>query len=282
MSLSSDLPQHICEECRNLLEISYSFHKLVRHSEDELRRRLDLNYKLLQNTDTNNGHVKEEPFSSCDDHISEELDTNIDCSDELHEKPIKTENHDLIFGKDYISEDEPLNHVRSNSSQKKLKGCKKLTRPYKCEFCKKKFKREELLLSHMIVHSTNIDNIINECQNVENYRCTECSKSFSGARALSSHMKKHTNVDKMAVFQCDTCNKEFKSKPLLRRHILIHSSDRPFQCTKCPRSYTRLDQLITHFKIHTGVKAYPCTLCNKCKLIIKCIFIIIKYIHSYI
>uniref|UniRef100_A0A1B0CNH4 C2H2-type domain-containing protein n=1 Tax=Lutzomyia longipalpis TaxID=7200 RepID=A0A1B0CNH4_LUTLO len=85
------------------------------------------------------------------------------------------------------------------------------------------------------------------------------------------------------VFECDKCEKKFKSKSGIKWHIrLIHEGikqifkmDRnniykSFQCNLCNKKYIREESLLVHMDTHRG-KAFDCPKCfkkfpNKCLL----------------
>ena len=48
--------------------------------------------------------------------------------------------------------------------------------------------------------------------------------------------------------KCKFCHRSFVSSNDLKRHIRVHTGDRPFQCTECPKAYTRNDHLKRHMK----------------------------------
>ena len=64
---------------------------------------------------------------------------------------------------------------------------------------------------------------------------------------------------------CPTCNKNFSTNKILKRHIKIHSDGKNYQCSEegCNLSFTRKDNLNTHMRKHTGEKLFSCTSCKK-------------------
>ncbi|XP_068096698.1 zinc finger protein 664-like isoform X2 [Hyperolius riggenbachi] len=64
-------------------------------------------------------------------------------------------------------------------------------------------------------------------------------------------------------FQCNICEKYFKTLGILNVHIKTHSGVRPHQCTECGRGFRDNWNLKVHQKIHTGETAYKCSVCEK-------------------
>jgi insecticidal toxin complex protein TccC len=61
----------------------------------------------------------------------------------------------------------------------------------------------------------------------------------------------------------DQCEKEYKSKFNLRRHVLYnHLGHKPFSCSVCNTKFVSKQNLIEHQFRHTGAKPYKCTVCH--------------------
>ncbi|KAM9315152.1 uncharacterized protein KZ484_024843 isoform 2-T2 [Pholidichthys leucotaenia] len=54
------------------------------------------------------------------------------------------------------------------------------------------------------------------------------------------------------VHNCPTCGKEFPRSCALKRHLVVHSGERPFKCFICGRGFTQSGNLKTHMKVHKG------------------------------
>jgi hypothetical protein len=67
------------------------------------------------------------------------------------------------------------------------------------------------------------------------------------------------------VFQCPeaSCRRVFTQSSNLRRHMMVHTGERPFTCERCSRSFARKATLVTHERTHTGERPYACGMCNK-------------------
>jgi Zinc finger, C2H2 type len=107
------------------------------------------------------------------------------------------------------------------------------------------------------------------------YECNKCGMCFNSQNILTSHLNsQHINKVKSSAgvvepsnFVCSHCNREFRQKRHLRRHILrIHiypNSNKPriFNCDLCTKAFVDARQLKAHkFKQHDN---NSCSICNK-------------------
>ncbi|XP_034043428.1 zinc finger protein 3 homolog [Thalassophryne amazonica] len=58
------------------------------------------------------------------------------------------------------------------------------------------------------------------------------------------------------TYKCPTCGRLCPCSYTLKRHLVIHSGERPFRCYICGRGFTQNGNLKTHMKVHKGESAW--------------------------
>lgn len=92
-----------------------------------------------------------------------------------------------------------------------------------------------------------------------------------GARLIShspggttiSHANPNSHHGPNFPCSCDFCGRMFAKKEYLRRHVRIHTGERPYKCVICGHSFRRSHHLRCHELTHTGTKPYTCGICGK-------------------
>ena len=59
--------------------------------------------------------------------------------------------------------------------------------------------------------------------------------------------------------ECNMCQKKFREKSKLIRHMLVHTGEKPYPCESCGKRFSVDYNLRTHMRIHTGEKPFNCS-----------------------
>lgn len=111
-------------------------------------------------------------------------------------------------------------------------------------------KNTEEIKSVDSVSQENNSNNSNEGEDEQNDGVT----SLKGFKKTKMKEKKHI---------CEYCNVGFGQKCDLRRHVMIHTGERPYPCEICDKRFQRKTDLVKHTRTHTGEKPYACEFCDK-------------------
>ncbi|XP_035713672.1 zinc finger protein 816-like [Folsomia candida] len=156
----------------------------------------------------------------------------------------------------------------------------------KCQICRKIFKNPNTLRLHMArIHTSR-----------ERPRCPTCHRVFFISGNLREHIKavhgtkerprfpctfpgcdktylqkseavRHAKIEHAqnpVRFRCTLCEKEFKTKGKLGRHILSHTTEKPHNCATCGRSFAEVETLKSHETTHLDKSARDVFQCRIC------------------
>ena len=90
---------------------------------------------------------------------------------------------------------------------------------------------------------------------VGQYVCGICYKHFKIAQGVRRHMLIHTGEK---PYTCNSCSKQFAQASNLKQHMLVHTGDKPYTCDVCLKQFTSECHLKKHILIHTGEKSHTC------------------------
>ncbi|KAJ0170085.1 hypothetical protein K1T71_014691 [Dendrolimus kikuchii] len=138
---------------------------------------------------------------------------------------------------------------------------------YKCAECGHVSKEKRMYEYHMAIHT-----------GVKIYQCYYCGEGFKHVSGRYRHMDVyHKPVEKL--FECSICNKKFREKVVLTRHMATHDNKR-LDCKYCEKKYKNETCLKLHLLKHENKQKYKCTVCGVKRCTSQSLRIHMLYKHS--
>ena len=101
-------------------------------------------------------------------------------------------------------------------------------------------------------------------KNFESHSCDQCDRVFKVKDKLLKHLELHKTGALDVKFPCSTCNKVFKRSLDLKRHEKSHSGIKSYCCETCGAKFVDGTRLKQHKLIHIDVKQFKCPQCLQC------------------
>ena len=149
---------------------------------------------------------------------------------------------------------------------------------WKCGQCKVVYESGPQLLEHL--------DLIKRAK----IKCIPCHLVFEDRKDLIAHRRKDHPAELMKLkfdpdsevidepdvveekvyipnslgeFTCEFCDRAFKDKDLLMKHMSCHIEEKPHECLECGKKFTKANQLREHRKRHFEEGNFQCNFCNK-------------------
>ncbi|KAI8776708.1 zinc finger protein 62 [Biomphalaria glabrata] len=86
------------------------------------------------------------------------------------------------------------------------------------------------------------------CNEPPSFRCSPCNQVFTS----STHFDQHLNSQCLSRYACLVCEKTFMNSTSLRRHMPVHTGEKPYSCLQCGKQFRDPSNFSKHKKACSG------------------------------
>lgn len=134
-------------------------------------------------------------------------------------------------------------------------------KPFKCGICDRRFREQSDLRKHKKVHDNN--GSTSKClvcnrnppSSRHSRKCISCEKQEAAKlfeNTISDDISPRIDANNKKSFVCKYCDRAFGSSSNLKRHVMIHTGEKPFKCPDpgCGRPFREMSTLKKHLITH--------------------------------
>lgn len=123
--------------------------------------------------------------------------------------------------------------------------------PFKCPECSKEFQYESSLKCHVVSHYPDKPKL---------FSCNQCDYKSNYKANLKKHIRHIHEQRGERSIKCLECDKMFFTEDNMRRHLKLHSEERPYKCDKadCDKAFKTMNGLKLHIVSHQTDRPFPC------------------------